>query len=288
MQLFLVTINYNGSSDTIALLQSLQQQTDTDFYTIIVDNASTPDEYVVLDQAQNPPHIRILRNEKNLGFSGGNNVGIRDALEKGAEWILLINNDTHVEPNFIKKLRQQLEGKQGVLGLPIQEGDQTAYAGRMQWLRPTLSHLYKPVVNTSQVYAIGAGIMIHKDVFLKIGLLDERYFLYFEDADFSATAHSAGIPVSFIQEPKIHHQISQSTSKLGSPLLLRYHYRNMFLFNQKHAPGYIKIALLPWAFLGIVKQLLKLAFVPSQRPYSRAIIKGITAYLRGEFGKINP
>ncbi|MEK7582303.1 MAG: glycosyltransferase family 2 protein [Patescibacteria group bacterium] len=287
MKLFLITINYNGSKDTIAFARSLNQQTDPDFSLIIIDNASTPEELIAVEQLRNLPFVNLVPSETNLGFSGGNNVGIRKALQQDADWVLLINNDTHVELSFILCLKQGLKERQGIVGVPLQKNERVAYAGNVAWLKPTLLHQYEPLKNGINHYAIGAGLAIHQGVFGKIGFLDERYFLYFEDADFTLTARKAGISISFLTEPKIHHQISQSTDKLGSPLLLRYHYRNMFLFNQKHAPAHIKILLPLWVFLGIVKQTLKLIFLPSERPESKAIITGIKDYVMGKFGKLH-
>jgi len=287
MKLFLVTINYNGSKDTIALARSLGQQTDPDFSLIVIDNASTPEELIAVEQLRNLPFVNLVSNETNLGFSGGNNVGIRKALQQDADWILLINNDTHVESSFISCLKRDLKERSGIVGVPLQENERVAYAGNVAWLKPTLLHQYEPLKNGVNHYIIGAGLAIHRSVFRKAGFLDERYFLYFEDADFTLTARKVEIPIYFLTEPKIHHRISQSTDKLGVPLLLRYHYRNMFLFNQKHAPAHIKILLPIWMLLGIVKQTLKLIFLPSERPQSKAIIAGIKDYMMGKFGKLH-
>ena len=286
-KLFLVTINYNGSRDTVALARSLTQQTDSDFYVVVVDNGSRKEEADALHHLERAPSVHVVYSGENLGFSGGNNIGMRYAFGRGADWVLLINNDTHVDPDFIVELKHTLGESQGIIGLPIREGDQVAYAGKVRWLSPTLKHSYEPVAEGENFYAIGAGIAIDRSAFQEVGGMDERFFLYFEDADYSLKARERGVSLRYITTPEIHHQISRSTRKLGSPLLLRYHYRNMFLFNRNHAPKYIQLMLIPWAFFGIVKQVMKILLIPSARPESKAILYGILDYVFGRYGKLH-
>jgi len=284
MKLSLITLNYNNARSTIELLDSLRQQHDQDFGVVVVDNAS--DDAVLLEQYYMLPRWNLILNRNNLGFSGGNNMGIQRALSQGSDWILLINNDTHVEPDFIARLKGQLENKRGIVGIPLEEGDRVAHGGCITWLAHTLQHVYEPIKVSGKNYAIGAGLVISREALETIGLLDERYFLYFEDADYSARALKKEVGISFLSEPSITHHISQTTKKLGTPLLLRYHYRNMFLFNSLHAPWYIKGILPIWAFLGIIKQLIKLLILPEQRPESKAIFGGILDYFFRQFGQI--
>ena len=288
MTLTLITVNYNGTDDTIVLLESLRSQTDTAFDVVVVDNDSSPAQREQLgayvSSSQLP--LDVIYSPVNTGFSGGNNIGIRKALAQGAQWVLLINNDTTVAPEFIETLRTQIPATPCVVGLPLNEGEHIAYAGMVRWLRPTLPHYYEPVGATTDTYAIGAGLLVHRDVFEKIGLLDERYFLYFEDADFSMQARRGGAPVRFLTEPIITHHISQSTKGLGAPLLLRYHARNTLLFNWKYGPWWVRGSLPFISFFGIVFQLAKILLMPSRRPASRAIAAGIIDFYAKTFGKI--
>jgi GT2 family glycosyltransferase len=258
--LTVIIINYHTREHVQKLLQCLEAQTVKDFQTIVIDN-----------------------DENNRGFAGGCNEGIRQALARGSEWILLLNPDTTVEPDFIA----QLPREEGIVGLPLDEGGKIAYAGIVKWLRPTLPHLYQPCVGASSTYVIGAGMLIHRDVFTEVGPLDERYFLYFEDADFSMRARKANIPIMFLTSPVISHGVSQSTKQLGSPLLLRYHARNALLFNWNHGPWWVRAALPFWSFFAIVKQLTKMLLMPSRRPQSWAIAAGIVDFYAHRFGKID-
>lgn len=288
----LITVNYNNAGATMGLLRSLELQSDREFDIIVVENGSSPGDRAELGAyaATSPLNMDLLLSETNRGFSGGNNLAIRKALAQGSTWLMLINNDTTVTPDFIARVRAQLPDEPSIVGIALDEGSRTAYAGIVQWLRSTLSHIYDHSQLSSPSsrlqYAIGAGMAVHRDALARIGLLDERYFLYFEDADFSLRARRAGIPLRFLKEPVIFHGVSASTRHLGSPLLLYYHARNALLFNRLHGPWWIRKSLPAAALYGIVHQLLKMLLMPSRRPESRAIAFGIIDFYARRFGKI--
>jgi len=298
MQITIITINYNSSENTIKLLESLRNQTDKSFEVIVVDNNSHDVEKLI-DYQTPETNITYIKNDRNLGYSGGNNVGIKKALENGADWVLLLNNDTWVESSFVEHLKAFLEGGEGVVGLAIDEGHRTVQAGLIEWLKPTLTHITTLKVVSPQVinknthndlqgryYAIGGAVAIRQDIFEKICFLDENYFLYFEDVDFCQRARGAKIPVSFISSIKIHHSVSASTKKLGSPMLLRYHYRNALYFNMKNGPWYIKLLVWPWSWLIILKQAIKIV-IGKNIDQSLAILKGVGDWYSGRMGKIH-
>lgn len=289
MKLVIVTINYNGSESTIKLLKSLGSQTDKDFEIIVVDNASEEANFDMLKNYCATPSVaqlKLIRNDQNLGFSGGNNVGIKEALKISAEWVLLLNNDTWVEVGFTASLKAKLNDLKGVVGVPLVEGANTAYCGKIEWLKSTLPHSYYVEHSVSNIYTIGGGMAIHRDVFKKIGFLDEKYFLYFEDVDFSVRARKSEIPISIARGFMIYHKASSTTKKLGAPLLLRYHYRNALYFNLKNGPWYIKLLVWPWSWLIIIKQILKI-MIYHNREESEAILKGVFDFYFNKMGKIN-
>lgn len=303
MRLTIVTINYNSSENTINLLESLKNQTPStslgqaDFEIIVVDNNSD-DVGKLMDYQTSETNIIYIKNDSNLGYSGGNNMGIKKAFENGADWVLLLNNDTWVESGFIERLKANLDpsagsgqgGREGIVGLALNEGDKVAYAGKIEWLKPTLSHITTLNVvmaeSVDKLYAIGGAMLIHKSVFDKIGFLDENYFLYFEDADFCQRARKAKILVSFIPEIRIAHSVSSSTKKLGSPMLLKYHYRNALYFNFKNGPRYIKLLVWPWSWIVAFKQIIKI-IVGKNKEQSLAILKGVEDWYAGRMGKLH-
>lgn len=295
MNIAFVTVNFNNADRTKKLLDSLLSQCDTRSAIIVVDNQSAPQDVGELSSYIYPrPRCVLIKNAENSGFAAGCNVGIAAALSGGADWVVLINNDTWVVDGFVNSLRQKLgdmsqTGPTGIVSIPLMEGDRTAYCGVVQWLRPSLQHIYDrslPTINKKLLYAIGGGMAIHKDVFTKIGLFDERYFLYFEDADFSYRALHSKLSLTILDQPVIMHSVSLTTSTLGIPLLLRYHYRNALLFNLLYAPLLIKMMLPFWSIVIIVKQALKLVIKPRSRKASMAIAAGVIDFYLCHFGKI--
>ena len=293
MKIAIVTLNYNGSKETLELLKSLKEQTDKDFEIIVVDNASEEADFINLKNSLihiptsqvGYPQVQIVRNSENLGFSGGNNVSIHQTLKNGSDWVVLLNNDTWVENGFMERLKAILSVKNGIIGIPLVENSIVAYCGKIQWLKPTLIHIPTCDVGYQQIYAIGGAIAIHKDVFGKIGLLDENYFLYFEDADFSVRAAKAGFNISIAKNLTANHHVSSSTKKLGSPLLLRYHYRNALYFNLKNGPWNIKLLVWPWSWIIAIKQLGKIA-IKQDIEKSKAILAGVLDFYKNKMNKI--
>ncbi len=286
MKIFIVTINYNGSEKTTKLLESLNNQNDKDFEIIIVDNASEIDDFEALGEwiKSNSPNAFLLRNEQNLGFSGGCNRGISKALEMGADWHILLNNDTSVEKDFISVLRADLGLKNGIVGLPIDEmTGNVVYGGRLRWLKPTLRHSQD--LNDVQ-YAIGGAMCIHKTVIEKIGMLDQNYFLYFEDVDYSVRARKSNITISFLAAPIVRHIGSASTKLLGVEKLLYYHYRNSLYFNSKNGPAWVKFLVWPWSCVIIIKQIVKI-ILGINRNQSKAILSGVVDFYNGNLKKIS-
>jgi GT2 family glycosyltransferase/glycosyltransferase involved in cell wall biosynthesis len=285
----LVTVNFKNARATIALLRSLERQSSRDFDVIVVDNDSPPSDRELLGSCAVASNLRldVIYSEHNGGFAAGNNIAIRKALAQGAEWIVMINNDTTVDENFIELLRSQLPSEPSLVAIPLREGERIASAGNVVWLRTTLPHLYahsETVNHSTSLYAIGAGVAIHRDVIERIGVLDERYFLYFEDADYSVRARRAGIPIVFLSRPIIAHRTSETTSTLGSPLLLRYHTRNSILFNREHGPWWIQLATPFWALTIFLKQSLKIVMRRSV-PASRAIAAGVCDAMLHRWGR---
>ncbi len=291
-----IVVQYNHAEQTRACLESLKGLTYDHYGLIVVDNASRDEERHALGDylANYPVPHTFVQSEVNGGYAGGNNLGIKLALEQarqggqGSDYVLILNNDTTVEPDLIEKLLATAESDPaiGIVGPIIDEGERKAYGGEISWLKAELEHNYS--ANASQKNApeflTGACLLIPTKTIGEIGSFDERYFLYFEDADFCLRAGAAGYRLAICDEATIQHQVSASTGALGSALLLRLHYRNAHLFNLMHAPWYLKLVLPLWSFYVILKQLTKLVFMPATRPISQAIIAGIFDFYNADFG----
>lgn len=266
---------------------------------IVVDNGSDAKHIEVLKDIASPlnlqcPKIKIIALDSNLGYSGGNNAGIKHALERGADYVFILNPDTTIEKNVLTKLIETAKSDPqiGILGPAINENGQIIYGGQIKWLKPELSHLVVEPLSplsgsTTKCYASGAAMLIKRKVVEKIGLLDERFFLYFEDADYCLRGQKAGYKLKIAPEAFVHHKPSSSTFSLGAPLLLRYHYRNAHLFNYKNGPFWAKLALPFWSIFIIIKQIIKITLIPTKREISKAILAGVGDFYRGKFGQIN-
>ena len=284
MRLSIITINYNGAEKTNKLFDSLKNQTDQDFNVFVLDNASEKSDFEKLNLTTSD----VVRSEQNLGFGGGINLLAKKALGNGSDWLLILNNDVTLDTDFMGLLRVNLKPENDIVGIPLDEGERTAYAGKIRWLKHTLPHIYdsKLYPLDSRSYAIGGAFVICKEVFEKLNGFDPNYFLYFEDADLSLRARLLGLKISFLESPIAHHgEVSYSGKKLGSPLLLRYHYRNALYFNYKNGPWYIKLAVWPWSWIIVTKQIIKIIF-GIRREYSRAILSGVGDWYKNKIGKI--
>jgi hypothetical protein len=263
---------------------------------VVVDNASEIQHlnnirlFVESQKKAGERRFKLIENRSNLGYAGGNNIGIQYALESGADYILILNPDTTVKNNLLTKLigAAKKNPRAGIIGTAVNEGNRMIYCGEIKWLKPELEHsILKPVTRNlkSNFYILGAAMLVSKKVFEKIGIFDERYFLYFEDADFCVRARRAGFKLAVAPDAVVYHNPSSSTSKLGAALLLRYHYRNAHLFNMKNAPFKVRILLPFWSIWIIMKQAIKILLRRNIQT-SKAILSGVLDFYKGRFGKI--
>lgn len=288
----IVILQYNNSVDTIRCLYSVfnaQYHNLEAVEIIVVDNASEPEHLQnIRDYMKSQPSqykVAFLKNSFNLGYSGGNNTGIKYALENGAEYVFILNNDATIEKDTLENLIRAGESdfQIGILSPQIIEGDQTTYGGEVNWLKAELKHIKDPKKDPG--YIPGTAMLVRRNVFEKIGLFDTRYFLYFEDADYSMRAKKAGYKLAVIPRSTISHKTSTTTKKLGAPLLLRYHMRNSLLFNLVHTPSSYKTALHIWALWVSTKQVIKI-LLRIRPQHSKAVLFGITDFYKERWGEI--
>mgnify|MGYP001585929025 CR=1 FL=1 len=292
-----IVLQYNNSTDTVKCLETVRRLNYPDFVVVVVDNASDANHRHILENfisSMLDSRFYFLASNSNLGYAGGNNLGIKYALEKGAKLVLILNNDTLVPPDLLITLTAVVEehNTTGIVGPAIDEGfGLIARGGTIKWLCSELNHIYnlndrpkyKYRPRKSNYYLPGVCILIKKEVIDKIGMLDERYFLYFEDADYCLRAQKAGFNLVVAREAIIKHVVSSSTSQLGLPRLLCYHFRNAHLFNSQHGPVWVKFLLPFWSIFIIIKQLVKIGLFPGRREISRGILKGVIHFYKGKF-----
>lgn len=240
----IISINYNGASVTCELLESLKQITYPNIEVIVVDNASKEDPSAIL---KNHPWIKFIHSEINLGFAGGNNLGLHAA---SGEYFLLLNNDTEVDPGFLEPIVELMENDKtigvaspkiifhhspGVIQFagfnPI-----NPYTGRGTSIGFGQKDIgqYNQSHETSRAH--GAAMMISRKVVEKVGLMADLFFLYYEEMDYCERIKKAGFSIWYEAGSVIYHKESMSTGK-GSSLKTYYLTRNRLLYQRRNVNG---------------------------------------------------
>jgi len=293
----IVILQYNESAATIRCLESLKELDHHGWRAVIVDNASQPEHLHNIKQwlsNQDSEHFQLIANPENLGYSGGNNVGIEYALKHGADYVVLLNNDVELKYDTLSQLVEVAEQNPGagiVAPALIDEDGHMTYDGKIRWLRTELplssTPPPRPLLERG-FYLSGACLLIKRQVFQTISTLDEGFFLYFEDVDFCYRAQLAGFQLMLLPHLRVRHWTSSSTKKLGSPLLARYHVRNALFFNSLNAPARLKLGMIFWASWVALKQHVKLIFIRNFNTVARAkaTLGGIGDFYRERMGKI--
>ena len=244
----IITINYNGLKDTCELIDTLPLENDK-LEVIVVDNASLQDEASIIEQRY--PRVTVVRSSKNLGFAGGNNLGIQAS---HGRYLFFINNDTIIETkneeqrnNFLQPLIERLESsdKIGMVCPKI----------RFSWGNHLIQYAgYTPLSSITMrnhsigfgeedhgqydtphqtPYAHGAAMLVKREVINRVGMMPECFFLYYEELDWSIMIRRAGYEIWFDPSFTVYHKESQSTGQ-DSPLRTYYLTRNRLLFVRRN------------------------------------------------------
>lgn len=219
---YIIVLTWNGKADTLECLMSLGKLSYPNFRIMVVDNAST--DGTADEVSRLHPAARILRNESNLRFAGGNNAGMRAALKERPDYVLLLNNDTVVAEDFLDRLVSAAgsDEKTGIAGPKIYyhaDPRRIWYAGgRVGYWSGSISHIGVREIDKGQFgeitrtgYITGCAMLVKREVLEKIGLLDESFYIYGEDADFSLRAAGAGYELLFVPGSHLWHKVSVST-----------------------------------------------------------------------------
>lgn len=299
-KVFIIVLNWNGWRDTIECLESLQKVDYPNFEVLVVDNGSTDDSVVKIEEFLKsvPDNLKfaIYNLQLNMGFAGGNNAGINYALERGADYAFILNNDTTVAPDFLTKLVEAGESdpKIGVAGPMIyffnEPGKIWFGGGKISWLKNKGEHLHYQEMDAGQLtenfetdYITGCAFLIKKEVIDKIGPMAEDYFLYYEDADWNLRAKKAGYKIMLVPRAKIWHKVSASTKELSESYIY-YHVRNGLILAKRHGTVLTKAIVYLLSGYTLFKQVIKLA-IPSKRVWAKATVKGIMDFYHDRFGK---
>lgn len=269
----IISVNYNNSHDTCELIESLNQISYPNFEIIIVDNCSIKDNPQIIKEKF--PNITLIINSINVGFPGGNNVGI---LKAKGKYILLLNNDCIVTKNFLEPLVEKLENNPeiGAVSPKINffyNPQKIQYAGSIPVNKYTIrTHAigfnetdtgqYKEDKETYCTH--GAAMMVPIDVIKKVGMMSYIFFLYYEELDWIERIKKAGYKIYFVHNSLVYHKESKSTGKL-SPLKTYYLNRNRILYLRRNTGGKVLLIALAYQILIAIPKnallfLLKLKF----------------------------
>ena len=242
----IISVNYDHPDVTCQLLSSLRQITYPCIEIIIVDNASPNDDPSIIPRSF--PEVHFIRSKENLGFAGGNNLGIRMAKGK---YVLFLNNDTEVDRGFLEPLVKKFETdvKTGAASPKIKffhTPDTLQFTG-LSALNPytirNRGYGYG-VKDTGQFdkdtltnFVHGAAMMVPMEVIHKVGLMAESYFLYYEELDWATRIRNAGYDLWYIHDSIVLHKESVSTGKL-SPLKTYYMNRSRLLYLRRNVTGF--------------------------------------------------
>jgi GT2 family glycosyltransferase len=219
---YIIVLTWNGKVDTLECIKSLELLTYSNYKIVVVDNASEDGTCEAVRQLHSSVHV--IKNTHNFRFAGGNNIGIEFALENNANYILLLNNDTVADKNVLSYLIGSIEKDKtvGMAGPKIyfhSDPKRIWYAGgKINWWSGSISHLGVHEIDNGKFeklrytdYVTGCALLVKREVIEKIGMLDESYFIYGEDADWSLRTVLAGYKLLFVPQAILWHKVSVST-----------------------------------------------------------------------------
>jgi GT2 family glycosyltransferase len=236
-----VIINWNGWRDTVACLDSLQSLGYSRLVVVVVDNGSTDDSVTLIQAAH--PAIPLIRTGKNLGFSGGNNAGIREVLRKGVEYIWLLNNDAKPKPQALRELVEFAESdfRLGAVGCVLRYASdpnriQAWGGGWINLWTGYCSHATDRPRSTRRLdFLTAASLLLRKKALEDVGLMDDRYFLYWEDAELCFRLRKNGWGMGVAASAVVLHDVNASSKK--SPASMDRHYTHSAVrFFGQYAP----------------------------------------------------
>ena len=240
-----LVLNWNGKADTLACLESLSNLTYARRDTVVVDNGSSDGSAGEI--ARTFPDVTVLETGANLGFTGGNNIGLKHVLGTSADCVLILNNDTQVDPDFLGRLVQDLHshGSRTILGaitLSNEHRDRVLFGGgfwdpgtlHFRWLQETIDSKLYAAETLETDYIQGSAMLIPTPALRDVGLLDDRYFLTYEDTDWCYRARKLGYRILLSTRARVWHKESPSFGGKRGPLYVYFVTRNRLLWTQTH------------------------------------------------------
>ncbi|MGH9820962.1 MAG: glycosyltransferase family 2 protein [Pyrinomonadaceae bacterium] len=294
---YIVTLNWNGLSDTLECLASLEKLTYKHIRKIVVDNGSRRNEGEIIKEKF--PDVTVIRNDDNLGFCGGCNTGINHAVGEGADFVLLINNDAMVSADLIEKLMDgflAVENPGAVSPIVCEYPDTTkvSYA-RPLWLPRSAYFILKEENDTLELlnqmepyevdFASGCCMLVPTAVYRDAGLLDERYFAYYDEVEWCYRIRQKGYKSYVVPTTSVQHKERQSTPDSVHYYLIN---RNRMLWMKQYLPFGQRVRPLLFLAKDCLWHVLNIWGLTEPRilkQHSRAAVRGYRDYFLGRFYK---
>jgi GT2 family glycosyltransferase len=295
-------LNWNNAPDTIGCLESVSRLNYHNYHVLVVDNGST--DGTVQAIRHRFPSVSMLENGANLGYAGGNNAGIRQALAQGAEYVCILNNDVTVAPDFLSRLLDALEeddaaGVATPLVAEMANPDRVWALGVMVDARTgtgTRLHVGERLQNRevdqpAEVdVASGAAMLVKRQVFERVGLLDEAFYLYYEETDWCFQVRRAGYRILAVPTSVVWHKVSATLGQT-SPVIDYYMLRNHLRLISRHWSGVSQLWLMTRT---ILRNLITIAAYTAKPhsgkrlPHRNARLLALRDAALGRWGTMGP
>lgn len=281
----LITVNYNHSELTIALIESLKRLNDRRFELIVVDNASLePFEY----SGETSFDLSIIYSKENRGFAGGNEMGMKVAR---GEYLYLINNDTEIERDFVQPILDCFDSRPhlGMLSTLLRFFDtrKIQYAGATSLSKITLRNKSFGNLETDEAPYLGfkltgnihgASVIVPRRLYLELGGMWEPFFLYYEEYDWCARFKEAGYEIGFLGDVEVLHKESASVGRM-SPLKIEYMFRNRILYARRRKYWYKFLTVFYLSTIVLFRDTIKYILTNQMNlisPLFRGAFRGLT------------
>lgn len=292
-KVYSVILNWNNYRDTIECVHSIQKTTYPNYEIVIVDNGSADDSQKILEKEF--PKIKLIQTGKNLGFAGGNNQGIKYALERGADLVWVLNPDTIVASDTLGKMVQGISKNDvGIVAPKIYYYDfpnKVWFVGSLLSLKTgRAEHVRYGEIDKGQFdkelclkWAPGTSLLIKKEVFEKVGFFDEKYFLFYEDVDFCVRARKTGFKIRFSPEAKIWHKVGSTVGR-RNPDNEYYKTRNRLYFVKKFNQAFFGVVFSMLFGLKLGTRVVKSKFTGANKEFVQADWEGFWDFLNNHYG----
>lgn len=293
-QVMIIVLNWNGLADTVACLESLSCLDYPVREVVVVDNGSSDGSVEAIRKRF--PAVTLIENGENLGYAAGNNIGVTYALQTGVNYVLILNNDTLLDPEMLTHLIAvaEVNPRVGAVGPKIYCHAQPRRiwfaGGVINWQGMFTANVGMDEEDVGQFeevkpvdFLAGCALLIKRAAWEDVGPFDSRFFMYWEETDWCARARRAGYDLLFAPQAKMWHKVSP-IDQLDSPRILYYMTRNRFLFLHKNLPLPRRIIVLARCGWGVFRTVI--GFLGrGKREQAKAVVRGGADFLRGCFGQ---